>query len=121
MKSSKIKALCLAHIMFMIFSISSIFSKKAAGEPFLSVKFCLYYAVVIAILGFYAIAWQQIIKRLSLSMAYANKAVTVLWSMLWGFLFFQESITIGKIAGIILVIIGIILFAMADNGVKKDE
>lgn len=115
MKNSKVKTLILLHIIILIYSLSGICSKMAAKETFLSIPFCLYYGGVILLLGFYAIAWQQIIKHLPLSTAYANKAVTVIWAMIWGLLFFQESITIGKLAGILLVIIGIVIFAKADH------
>ena len=99
----------------MIYSMSGVCSKMAAGESFLSFKFCLFYGGVIALLGFYAIAWQQIIRVLPLTTAFANKAVTTAWGLLWGLLFFHEQITIGKIVGVALVISGVILFSAADT------
>ena len=60
-------------------------------------------------LGVYAILWQQVIKRLELSVAYANKAVTLIWAMVWGKLIFDERITLSKMAGILLVIAGIVI------------
>lgn len=120
MKNSNMKTLVLLHIMLMIYSMSGICSKMAAKEAFLSIPFCLYYGCIILLLGFYAIGWQQIIKRLPLTTAFANKAVTVVWGLVWGILFFHESVTVGKIAGIILVIIGVVIFAKADNEEQKD-
>ena len=121
MSKSKLKVLFLLHIMLMIYSMSGICSKKAAGVEFLSLEFCIYYGIIIALLGFYAIGWQQIIKRLPLTTAFANKAVTVVWGIIWGFVFFKEAVTIGKIIGAILVIIGVILYAYAEEGEKSDE
>lgn len=115
MTKSKWKVLVLLHIMLMIYSMSGICSKKAAGEEFLSPMFCVYYALIIILLGFYAIGWQQIIKRLPLTTAFANKAVTVVWGIVWGALFFQESVTVGKIIGAALVIAGVVLYAYADK------
>ena len=66
-------------------------------------------------LGFYAIVWQQIIKHLPLNTAYANKAVTIIWGILWGFLFFDEQIKWNMIVGAVVVIIGVILVVMADE------
>ena len=86
----------------------------------MSVGFCFYYAIIIILLGFYAIGWQQIIKRLPLTTAFANKAVTVVWGIIWGALFFHESITIGKVVGAALVITGVVIYAKAD-GEAKDE
>ena len=105
----------------MVYSTSGILSKLAAGEPFLSFKFCLYYGGIIALLGIYAIGWQQIIKRLPLTTAFANKAVTVVWGIIWGAVFFREAITVGKIVGAMFVIAGVALFAMADGDKEADH
>lgn len=104
----------------MIYSMSGICSKMASKTEFLSFEFCFYYAIIIGLLGFYAIGWQQIIKRLPLTTAFANKAVTVVWGIVWGAIFFQEAITVGKIVGAALVIIGVVIFAKADEE-QKDE
>lgn len=107
------------HILLAGYSLSGILSKLAAAEPFLSVRFCLLYGGVIVLLGVYALAWQQIIKRLPLTTAFANKAVTVVWGLVWGLLIFHESITPGKLAGAALVMAGVILFSTADGEVEK--
>lgn len=119
MKGVGFKTLFLLHLMLAIYSMSGICSKKAAGVPFLSFQFCLYYGIVIALLGFYAIGWQQIIKRMPLTAAFANKAVTVVWGIIWGFLFFNEPITLQKLLGAGLVITGIVIFSLADQDSKE--
>lgn len=103
------------HIMLAILSLGGVFTKKAATEEFLSIKWCLYYGALLFILFIYAIVWQQIIKRLPLIVAYANRAVSVFWGCVFGVIFFGEKITIGKIIGGVLVIMGVILFATADG------
>lgn len=115
MTKSNLKTLIALHCMLMIYSMSGICSKLAARQIFLSTKFCLYYGIIILLLGFYAIGWQQIIKRIPLTTAFANKAVTVVWGIVWGRMFFQESITLGKIVGAILVVAGVALFAESDE------
>lgn len=110
-----IKTLLLLHLMLMVYSSGGIFSKLAGQVPFLSFKFCLYYGIIIGLLGFYAIGWQQIIKRMPLTTAFANKAITVVWGLVWGMLFFQETITPGKIIGIALVVTGVVIFSKADE------
>jgi multidrug transporter EmrE-like cation transporter len=115
---SKVKVLFALHLMLMIYSLSGVCSKMAAKQAFLSPKFCLYYACIILLLGFYALGWQQIIKRLPLTTAFANKAVTVAWGLIWGVLFFSESVTPGKVIGMALVIAGVVLYATA--GDKQD-
>lgn len=121
MAKDKIKTLFLLHILLMIYSMSGICSKMAAQAKFLSFEFCLYYGIIIFLLGFYAIGWQQIIKRLPLTTAFANKAVTIVWGLVWGLVFFSEKITVGKIIGVFLVVGGVVLYAKADSGEEKDE
>lgn len=101
--------------MLMIYSMSGICSKLASGENFLSIKFCFYYGLIIFLLGFYAIGWQQIIKRLPLTTAFANKAVTIIWGIIWGLFFFSEPITFGKMAGAVLVVLGVVIFAYSEK------
>ena len=120
MSKGKLKTIFLLHLMLMVYSVSGICSKLAAGTEFLSFEFCLYYGVILFLLLFYAIGWQQIIKRIPLTTAFANKAVTVVWGLIWGAIFFGESITIGKVIGALLVIAGVVLYAYADRE-KKDE
>ena len=105
MNKSMIKTLIGLHAMLMIYSMSGICSKLAAGESFLSVRFCIYYAIIIGLLGVYAIGWQQVIKRIPLTTAFANKAVTVVWGIVWGWFFFDESITMGKLIGAAMVVV----------------
>ena len=118
---SKFKTMLLLHLMLMIYSSGGIFSKLAGSEPFLSWKFCLYYGIIIALLGFYAVGWQQIIKRMPLTTAFANKAVTVVWGLVWGIVYFQEKITFGKLLGAALVMLGVVIFAKSDKEIENVE
>lgn len=114
-KHPVLKWILITQVLLLFYSAGGIFSKLAAGEQFLSFRFCLYYGLVLLILAGYAIGWQQVIKHLPLITAYANKAVTVVWGIVWGVLFFHEQVTIGKIIGAVLVISGVILYAGAEN------
>lgn len=118
-KNHKIKTLLCLHIMLMLYSMSGICSKKAASAEFLSINFCLYYGIIILLLGLYAVGWQQIIKRLPLTTAFSNKAVTIVWGIIWGAVFFHEPISIGKIAGAAIVIAGVVLYAYADGEANR--
>lgn len=108
--SKNTKAIIALNILLWFFSMSGIFSKTAAGEPFLSFKFIICYGGLLFIMFVYAIGWQQIIKRLPLTTAYANRAVTVVWGIIWGVIFFNEKITVGKIIGAVIVIAGVLLY-----------
>lgn len=108
-KKLSLKMLMLLQGIVMIYTLSGVAAKYASGTDFLSIKFILFYGLEILILGVYAILWQQIIKRIDLSVAYANRSLALLWSMLWAVLFFQESVSIQNIIGVIIVIIGTII------------
>jgi drug/metabolite transporter (DMT)-like permease len=112
----KVKLYALLHLLLMLFSMTAIFSKKAGIQELFSANFIVLYGVILLILAVYAIMWQQIIKRMSLTAAYANRAVTVVWGIIWGKLVFDEQISWGKVVGSIIIVIGIVLYAMAEEG-----
>ena len=118
------KAYLLLHILLLLYAVSSVFSKLAAGEDFLSLRFILYYGAALALLAVYALGWQQVIRHLPLTTAYASKAVTVIWGLAAGMLLFQESLSPGKAAGAAMVIAGVVLFALGDRpgeSARKEE
>lgn len=117
----KAKYLIILHIILALFSVSSIFSKLAAGEEMLSGKWIIYYGAVLAFLFVYAIAWQQIIKKMPIVTAYANKAVMVIWGIVWGFFFFSEKITVQKIIGAMIIIAGVYLVVTGDEYTEDKE
>lgn len=100
--------------------MSGIVSKYASNQDFFSVTFFLLYALEIIILVFYAIGWQQFIKRMPLTALYANKAITVVWGCIWGILIFSEKLTVGKFIGAVLVLAGVSLFGYADGRVDNN-
>lgn len=104
------KTILALNILLMFFSLGGIFSKLASKQPFLSLKFILCYGALLFIMFVYAIGWQQVIKRLPLTMAYANRAVTIVWGIIWGLLFFNEKLNVGKIIGAVIVIAGVLLY-----------
>ena len=103
------------HILLMIYSLSAVLSKAAAGAETLSLKFCILYGLIFMILGVYAIGWQQVIKKIPLTTAFANKAVTVVWGLLWGILIFHEAVTVRQLAGAAVVMGGVILFSLSEE------
>ena len=121
MNKKKVITIVLLHIMLMVYTMSGICSKMASRQDFLSLRFILYYAGVIVLLAVYAVAWQQIIKRIPLTLAYANRAVTVVWGLVWGMIFFHEQVTVGKAVGAMLVVAGVVFYALADNKQSDDK
>ena len=118
--NSRALTLIALHILLFVYSLSGLFSKNASMQPFLSFEFCALYAGMLIVLAIYAIGWQQILKRLPLTLAFANKAITVVWGIVLGALVFGETITWPMIVGAVLVIAGVVLFSIADNEDKDD-
>ena len=110
-KRTGLRSYVLLHVLLMVYSLSNVFSKLAAGESFLSVRFCLFYGGTLLLLAVYALGWQQIIRAMPLTTAFAHKAVTVVWGIAWGLIFFQEAWNWGKGFGAVLIIAGILLFS----------
>ena len=105
-KKISLPMLLLLQAAVCMFTVSGIAAKYASSYEFLSMGFILCYGVEIVILGVYAIIWQQIIKRVDISVAYANRSVAVFWSMLWASVLFHEQITVQNILGVILIFMG---------------
>ena len=117
-KKIGLKDIILLQLVVMIYTVSTIIGKFAAGAADDSlIKFVLLYGAEIGVLGIYAILWQQMIKRFDLSVAYANRAGALLWSLIWAVLIFGESLTVQKILGVLLVVAG----TMIINGEKESE
>lgn len=112
-----LKKYTLLHTGILFYSFSPVFAKLAAGSPVFSLRFAICYGISLLILSVYALLWQQIIRQLPLTTAFSNKAMTVVWGIVWGVLIFGESITPGKLIGAVLVITGVVLFAGADGEV----
>lgn len=114
-KKGSLKYFLMLHIIVFIYSLSGICSKIAAQQKFMSPKFCLCYAGIIAVLGIYAIAWQQVLKHINLTTAFCNKSAEMIWGILWGVLIFKETISWKMILGAVIVIIGVIIVVMDDE------
>ena len=109
MKNKGIAAVFFLQGAVLIYSLTTVVSKLVSNYDFLSKEFILLYLLDFAVLGIYAILWQQLLKKFELSIAYANKAMTLLWSLLWSVVLFNESVTFKKVIGILLVIAGTII------------
>ncbi len=108
-KKLSLLSICLIQGAVIVYTMSGVCSKLAGGSEFPSIKFILFYGAEMCVLGIYAVLWQQIIKRVDLSVAYVNRSMAILWSMLWAMLFFGEIVTLQNIIGVILVIAGTII------------
>ena len=117
-KKLTIPAILLIQAAVIIYTFSAICGKMAGSHtgsaqlfgitiPGFTLTGFLWIFGEIACLGFYAIFWQQIIKRFDLSVAYANRAFAIFWTFLWSILLFHEQVRPANVIGIIIVFLGI--------------
>lgn len=101
------------HLAIFIYTLSSVFSKVASNSlganGIFAVKTLMALAGLIFIQGIYAIIWQQIIKKIDLSVAYVNKGVTMIWTLIWSVVLFSEKLQIRDIVGTIIILMGIVV------------
>lgn len=119
----KIKNIILLQAVVIIYTFTSIVGKIASDADVMSAKFIGYYALDIMILGVYAICWQQMLKRFDLAVAYANRAMAILWTGVWAVVFFKDNLSIRQIAGIVIVMIGTVIVNLRheESDAPKEE
>lgn len=97
----------------LIYSCTSICTKMASRQEIFSCPYLLWIAGAIGVMGVYALLWQQIIKRMPLSMAYMFKGTSLIFVLFFSALLFGEAITWTNLIGSLIIIIGITLYAKA--------
>ena len=120
MKKIGIKQIILLQGIIVIYTISSIMAKFASGTEVLE-KMLLFFGLDLLFLGIYAICWQQMIKIFPLSVAYANRAMALLWSAVWAKIIFGEQINLKQMLGIGLVIVGTMVINSETQEEKENE
>lgn len=108
-QSVSIKNILILQAVVVVYTLSSVVAKFATGKELFSFSFFLFYGLEIIILGVYAILWQQMIKRFDLSVAYANRAMAIVWSAVWAIVLFHEVLALKQIIGIGFVVLGTII------------
>lgn len=93
----------------------------ASQKNFLSLEFIILYGGSIGILLIYAVLWQNILKKFPLNVAYCNKAVVVIYGQMWGALLFKETITLTKLLGIMIIILGIYVIVNEQESSMKSK
>ena len=116
-KKITIKDILVLQIVIAIYTLSTVMAKQASGQPLFSVGYFGFYGAELLILGIYALLWQQMIKKFELSVAYTNRAMALLWSLIWAVVIFKDNITVKNVIGVALVIAGTIIV----NGGRKEE
>ena len=84
---------------FFIYTSSGVFSKLASQREFLSTGYIAFLGCTVGVLGIYAMLWQQIIKRMDVSLAYMFKGTGVVFGLMFAHFVFGEAITTTNIVG----------------------
>lgn len=106
-KKLNLKLLLLLQGAVVIYSLADICAKLASRHDFLAPGYVLWLGAEVLVLGIYALAWQQIIKKVDISVAYSNRAAAIVWTTLWAALLFRERITLPNVLGIGILFAGI--------------
>lgn len=105
-----LKAVAVLQAIIIIYTFSGVFGKLATdGHAFMSREFILYIFLDVAVLGVYALLWQQALKRFDLHVAYANRAMASVWGLIWAYFIFGETITAMNIIGTVMILGGTFL------------
>ena len=104
-----------------LYACVSIFIKYASQQEFMSWNYMLSIIGAVGVMGLYAVLWQQVLKRIELSIAYMFKGTSIIFVMLFAYVLFGEQITWNNIVGAAIIIIGIVLFARGDLSERVSE
>lgn len=99
----------ILHISIVINSLSGAASKMAGKQDFLSFRFFFYYGLVLLATFLFALIWQQVLKHMSLTFAFTNKPINMVWSLVWGIVIFHEKLTWKMALGSAIILAGIMI------------
>jgi drug/metabolite transporter (DMT)-like permease len=109
------KNFALLHVSFLLYSLVTVFAKTAAMSGWATPTFFLFAAFEIMTLAVYAVLWQQVLRKFTLMVAYANKGIVIIWNLIWAVVLFRESVTLENVIGGAIVIAGMILVSTDEN------
>ncbi|MBQ9014739.1 MAG: EamA family transporter [Firmicutes bacterium] len=116
---NRLRSYILLHICVLLFSFTSVFSKSAANAyndgGLTSIWLYVFIFLMLAVCVFYAFFWQKVIKNLDLNIGYANRSVYLIWSQIWAVMIFGEHLSPKNIAGLAIVMIGVIVVSLTAN------
>ena len=121
----KFRYLVYLHLCILLFSMTEVAGKFAAIEfkahGLRSIRVYVFICIMLFICVLYAFCWQKIIKHFDLHIAYANRAMYLVWSQVWAASIFSEHLTPRNILGMLIVMTGVILVSTGDNETGGEE
>lgn len=120
----KIKDYILLHLNIMLFSFTSVFSKLASVQfnkkGIWSIWLYVFLFLMLLNCFVYALAWQKVIRRFELNVAYANRTVYLIWSQVWAVMIFHENLTARNILGLLIVFVGVMIVSTQGPEARKE-
>ena len=120
----KIKDYILLHLNIMLFSFTSVFSKLASVQfnkkGIWSIGLYVFLFLMLLNCFVYALAWQKVIRRFELNVAYANRTVYLIWSQVWAVMIFHENLTARNILGLLIVFVGVMIVSTQGSEARKE-
>ncbi|MFQ8689004.1 MAG: EamA family transporter [Blautia sp.] len=120
----RIRDYILLHLNILLFSFTSVFSKMASTQlnekGLYSLKVYLYLFLMLLNCFLYALAWQKVIKKFDLNVAYANRSVYLIWSQVWAVAIFHENLSVRNILGLLTVFVGVLIVS-TEADVQKER
>ena len=121
----RIKDYILLHLNIMLFSFTSVFSKLASiclnRDGIRSLWLYIFLFLMLLNCFVYALAWQKVIKKFELNVAYANRSIYLIWSQVWAVAIFHENLTVRNIVGLLIVFAGVIIVSTQTGGKEGEK
>ena len=109
--TKKIFILLKLQLGLICISFTPLISNYASSFPYNDNRFRASYCFILCLLFSYYYMWNYVLKKLPLSIAYSFRSTTIIWSLLWSYLFAGQTITATNIIGSIIIFSGILLIA----------
>lgn len=120
----RLKYFIALHLCILVFSMTEVLGKFAAiaykEEGLQSIRLYVCIILMLFVCVFYAFCWQKIIKHFDLHIAYANRSVYLIWSQIWAVFIFAEKLTPRNIAGMLIVMLGVIVVSLGEKSDKEE-
>lgn len=121
----KIKDYILLHLNILLFSFTSVFSKLASVQfrekGIWSILLYVFLFLMLLNCFVYALAWQKVIRKFDLNVAYANRTVYLIWSQVWAVAIFHENLTVRNILGLLIVFVGVMIVSTQGSEEREEE
>ncbi len=98
--------------VFFLYSFEPIAAKYTSQQELFTRPFWLGLLSVCCILGVYALLWQQLLKRIPLSVAYMFRGSTLVFVLILSVLFLGDTISVSNIIGAMFLACGIALYSV---------